>query len=103
VSVATERPEPPRYRTAPDHFGSRVPCRRRFRRAEMAGLVGKIPAIPTLGAQGVTLRNVVYDFVMKRTSTYVGTIIVCAMVAENTVDAVVDTAWRTNNKGVRAR
>lgn len=80
-----------------------MPCRRRFRRAEMAGLVGKIPAIPTLGAQGVTLRNVVYDFVMKRTSTYVGTIIVCAMVAENTVDAVVDTAWRTNNKGVRAR
>ena len=35
----------------------------------MAGLVGKIPAIPTLGAQGVTLRNVVYDLVMKRTSS----------------------------------
>jgi hypothetical protein len=67
----------------------------------MAGLVGKIPAIPTLGAQGVTLRNVVYDLVMKRTSTYVGAIFVCAMIAENTVDSVVDTAWKVNNKGVR--
>lgn len=75
-----------------------VPCPRRS--ADMAGLVGKIPAIPTLGAQGVTLRNVVYDLVMKRTSTYVGAILVCAMVAENTVDSVVDTAWRVNNKGV---
>ena len=67
----------------------------------MAGLVGKIPAIPTLGAQGVTLRNAVYNLVMKRTSTYVGAILVCAMVAENTVDRAVDTAWRVSNKGVR--
>ena len=67
----------------------------------MAGLVGKIPAIPTLGAQGVTLRNAVYNVVMKRTSTYVGAILVCAMVAENTLDSAVDTAWRVSNKGVR--
>lgn len=73
----------------------------RLHRVDMAGLVGKIPAIPTLGAQGVTLRNVVYDMVMKRTSTYVGAIFVCAMVAENTLDTVVDTAWNVNNKGVR--
>lgn len=64
-------------------------------------MLGKIPAIPTLGAQGVTLRNTVYDLLMKRTSTYVGTIVVCAMVAENTLDSVVDTAWNVNNKGVR--
>eukprot|EP01043_Picozoa_sp_COSAG02_P045002 COSAG02_NODE_4073_length_5830_cov_3.915373_4_plen_257_part_00 len=70
-------------------------------RVNMAGLVGKIPAIPTLGAQGVTLRNVVYDLVMKRTSTYVGAIFVCAMVAENTLDSAVDTMWSVSNKGVR--
>ena len=61
--------------------------------------MGKIPAIPTLGAAGAPLRNKVYDLVMKRTSTYVGAIFVCAMIAENTVDSVVDTAWSTNNKG----
>jgi hypothetical protein len=65
----------------------------------MAGLMGKIPAIPTLGAAGAPLRNKVYDLVMKRTSTYVGAIFICAMIAENTVDTVVDVAWRTNNKG----
>lgn len=58
-----------------------------------------VPAIPTLGAAGAPLRNTIYDLVMKRTSTYVAAIFVCAMVAENTVDSVVDVAWGTNNKG----
>ena len=32
---------------------------------------------------------------------YVGCILLAAMVAENTVDKVVDVAWNTSNKGVR--
>ena len=62
---------------------------------------GKIPSIPSMGAQGVQMRNMVYDLVMRRTSTYVGAILVGAMVAENTVDIVADTIWSVNNKGVR--
>jgi hypothetical protein len=68
--------------------------------ASLKGLAGNLPNM-SMGTQGVAFRNTVYDLVMRRSSTYIGAILIGAMVAENTVDVVVDRVWSMNNKGVR--
>eukprot|EP01052_Picozoa_sp_SAG31_P004345 SAG31_NODE_179_length_21090_cov_11.862871_9_plen_80_part_00 len=64
----------------------------------MAGLLKSMGA---LGSTGVTVRNVIYDYTMKRTSAYVGVILVGAMGVQQVGDTVSEMVWNMHNQGVR--
>ena len=67
----------------------------------MAGLLKGMPKVPTSTA--VSMRNIIYDYTMKRTSAYVGVILVGAMACQQIGDTVSETVWNMSNTGVRRR
>ena len=66
----------------------------------MAGLLKGMPKVPA--ATGVAIRNAIYDNFMKRTSVYVGVILVGAMGCQQIGDTSSQMVWDMHNTGVRA-